>query len=145
MFRGGPSRHRERMQNVQTIEKLYAWFGQGNIPAIIEVMSADVDWDYAQSDVTPWLTKRRGRDGVGAFFAAVGEHIEFKRFDLKEVFGTPDGSVVVALVDVEAVIKKTGRAIREEDEIHLWRFGRDGRVERFRHGVDTAAHLAAWR
>jgi len=33
--------------------------------------------------------------------------------------------------------------IREEDEIHLWRFGANGLVARFRHGVDTHKHVAA--
>lgn len=132
------------MKNIEVVKKVYEWFGQGNVPAILEIMSADVDWDYAQTDVTPWLTKRRGRDGVGAFFAAVGAELEFKRFELKEVFGTADEAVVVALVDVEAVVKKNGRTIREADEIHVWRFGADGKVARFRHGVDSAAHAAAW-
>ena len=132
-------------QNVNVVKKMYADFGRGDVPAIIEVMSPDVDWDYPQSDVTPWLVHRQGREGVAAFFGEVAKGIEFQRFELKEVFGSPDGAIVVALVDVEATVKATGKPLREEDEIHLWRFGSDGKVVRFRHGVDSAKHAEAYR
>jgi hypothetical protein len=66
-------------------------------------------------------------------------------FSKPTTFASPDGKVVVARVDVEAVAKPTGRVIREEDEIHLWRFGANGLVARFRHGVDTHKHVAALR
>ena len=61
------------------------------------------------------------------------------------MFASPDGKIVVALVDVEAVAKPTARVIREEDEIHLFRFGDNGMVARFQHGVDTHEHVTALR
>jgi hypothetical protein len=53
------------------------------------------------------------------------------------------GDTVVALIDVEFTVKATGKRISEEDELHLWRFGPDGKVVRFRHGVDTHMHQIA--
>jgi ketosteroid isomerase-like protein len=134
------------MQNVVEIVKgLYESFGRGDIPAILDQMSPDVDWDYAQSADVPWLRPRRGPEGVAAFFAAVASGIEFRKFLVKEIFASADGRVAVALVDVEAVAKVTGRPIAEEDEIHLWRFGANGKIVRFRHGVDSFRHLEALR
>jgi len=134
------------MSNIDTIKSIYEAFGRGDVAAILERVSPEVEWDYAHAagDV-PWLSPRRGRDGVKAFFGAAAEGITFEKFAVKEVFASPDGKVVVALVDVEAVIKKTGRRLVEDDEIHLWRFDDVGRVARFRHGVDTAKHAAAFR
>jgi ketosteroid isomerase-like protein len=140
-----PGKRRLAMSNIDTVKGIYEAFGRGDVPAILEQMSPDVDWDYPQTADVPWLKPRRGREGVGAFFRAAGEALEFRAFVPKEIFASPDGKIVVALVDVEAIVKATGRAFREEDEIHLWRFGSDGRVARFRHGVDTAKHLAALR
>ena len=133
------------MSNVDTVRKIYEDFGRGNIPAILEKMSPDVDCDYGHMTEVPWLMHRKGREGVGSFFRAVAENLEFRGFTTKEIFGSPDGLTVVALVDVDAVVKSTERPIREVDEIHLWRFGSDGKVARFRHGVDTTRHAAALR
>lgn len=131
------------MSNIESVKSMYEAFGRGDVASILQHMSGDVDWDYGQTADVPWLSPRRGPDGVKSFFGAVAEGISFEKFALKEVFASTDGKIVVALVDVEAVIKKTGIRLREEDEIHLWRFGADGKVARFRHGVDTAKHLAA--
>ncbi len=131
--------------NIETIQGIYEAFGRGDIAAIVAKMSPDVDWDYGQTVDVPYLKPRRGRDGVAAFFQAVADHLEFRSFTPKEVFGTADGKVVIVLVDIDAIAKTTGRPIYEEDEIHLWRFGPDGLIARFRHGVDTAKHVAAHR
>jgi hypothetical protein len=53
--------------------------------------------------------------------------------------------LVVALIEAEAVVKKTGRRIVESPEVHLWHFDAQGRVVRFRHAVDTHQHVTAWR
>lgn len=132
------------MSNIDTVKKIYEAFGRGDIPAILERLSPDVDWDYSQTSDVPWLTHRRGRDGVAAFFQAAAD-LDFRVFAPKEIIGSEDGKIVVALVDVEATVKSSGGSFREEDEIHLFRFGPDGRIARFRHGVDTAKHLAALR
>ena len=102
-----------------------------------------MDWDYANTVTeVPWLVRRRGPEAVGGFFEAVRD-LEFTNFQLKEVFGSPDGKTVVALVDVAFTVKSTGKSLSESDEIHLWRFADDGKVARFRHGADTTKHLAA--
>jgi ketosteroid isomerase-like protein len=131
------------VDNVKTIQEIYAAFGAGDIPAILAKLSADVDWEYGQggSDV-PWLQSRRGRDAVGGFFAAVAD-LEFHKFAPKEIIDGPN--VVVALIDVDFTVKKTGKRVTEEDEIHVWRFNDAGEVVRFRHGADTQTHAMAWR
>jgi ketosteroid isomerase-like protein len=123
---------------------MYAAFGRGDVPGILAHLADDVDWEYGQaSNDVPWLQPRRGRDAVGGFFEAVGGGLEFHKFAPKEII-EGDG-VVVALIDIDATVKATGRRITEEDEIHVWRFGADGKVVRFRHGVDTHAHQSAFK
>jgi ketosteroid isomerase-like protein len=56
-----------------------------------------------------------------------------------------DTALVAAVVDVEATVKATGRRIKEQGEVHLWRFDDRGKVARFRHVLDTAQHERAWR
>lgn len=131
------------MSNIDTVKAMYEAFGRGDVQKILSALGPDVDWDYANTVTTvPWLVRRRGASAVGGFFEALGA-LEFKKFQVKEVFGTSDGKTVIALLDVDAVVKASGKELSEVDEIHLWRFGDDGKVARFRHGVDTAKHANA--
>jgi ketosteroid isomerase-like protein len=129
------------MSNVETVRGIYAAFGAGDVPSILARLADGVDWEYGQgkNDV-PWLQQRRGRDAVGGFFESLGA-LEFHAFTPKEILEA--GDVVVALIDVEFTVKATGARVAEEDEIHVWRFGPDGKVIRFRHGADTHTHQRA--
>lgn len=90
----------------------------------------------------PWLRPRKGREGVAEFFASLAA-VEFHKFSPKEILES--GDVVVSLIDVEFVVKATGKRVVEEDEVHIWRFDSKGQVARFRHQVDTLQHTLAFR
>jgi ketosteroid isomerase-like protein len=129
------------MSNAETVQQIYAAFGEGNISAILSHLADDVDWEYGQgpNDV-PWLQPRRGRDAVGAFFEAL-QGMEMHKFAPTRVID--GGDVVIALIDVEFTVKATGQRVSERDEMHLWRFNADGKVAGMRHGVDTLTHQRA--
>lgn len=130
--------------SIDTVRSIYDAFSRGDVPAILERLSPDVDWEYGQThNDVPWLAHRKGRAEVPGFFAALMENVELRRFAPKQFFEGP--GVVVVLLDLEGVVRRTGQEIREEDEVHVWRFGPDGRVARFRHALDSARHQAAWR
>jgi ketosteroid isomerase-like protein len=129
--------------NLETVQQIYAAFGAGDVTAILSVMSDDVEWEYGFADPgVPWLKRRRGKEGVAAFFAALGEGVEFLGFRVGTIAAADDK--VLALIDLHGRVRRTGRELREEDEVHIWQFGADGRVVRFRHALDTAQHAAAW-
>jgi len=128
------------MNNVETVRGIYAAFGRQDIPAILERLAPDVDWEYAYRDEgIPWLVPRRGRDAVLGFFQALAG-LQLPKFDVQRVFG--DGNLVAATISVEAIVVATGRRIVEPDEVHLWHFNERGQVQRFRHVADTLQH---WR
>ncbi len=131
------------MSNLQTVQEMYAAFGRGDVPAILQQLSAAVEWEYgiAASDV-PWLKPRRGRAAAAAFFKSLGA-IQIEKFVTKLFLEGP--GVVVVLIDIEFVVTATGRRVVEEDEVNIWHFDAQGKVARFRHRVDTQQHLLAWR
>lgn len=131
------------MSNAETVQKMYAAFGAGDIPAILGHLAEDVEWEYGMADAgVPWLQPRRGRAQIPHFFASLGA-LEFQKFQPKTVL--EGGNVVVALIDVAIVVKATGRVIVEEDEVHIWHFDDHGLVVRFAHRVDTYQHWLAFK
>jgi ketosteroid isomerase-like protein len=134
------------MSNIATVQEVYAAFGAGDVPAILERLAGDVRWEHwpdgsgAQRHGVPWLLERTGRDEVGEFFASL-DALEFHAF-APTAFLEGDG-VVAAVIAIDATVKATGERFRDE-EIHLWSFGGDGRVTAFRHFVDTAKHVEAF-
>jgi hypothetical protein len=131
------------MNNLRTTEAIYEAFGRGDIPAILSRLADNVEWEYGATPTdVPWLQLRRGRDGAGAFFASLAG-IEIESFAPKRLLD--GGNVVVALVDIRFTVKATGKRVSEEDEVHIWHFDREGKVARFRHRLDTHAHVQACR
>ncbi len=130
------------MSNLTAIQEIYAAFGRGDVPGILQHLAEDVEWEYGGSTEVPWLETRHGRNGAAEFFAALAA-LEISHFRVKLVLEGP--GVVVVLVDLEATVEATGRPIREEDEVHIWYFNDQAQVTRFRHRVDTAQHAAAYR
>lgn len=128
------------MSLADTVQQIYAAFGRGDVPAILEHLAEDVEWETADNSAgLPWLEPRRGRTEVPAFFATLGA-LEFHKFEPSTLLES--GDTVVALIDLDVEVKATGRRVVEE-EVHIWRFGDDGRVRRFDHKVDTYRHWAA--
>src|SRR6185312_880528 len=110
---------------------------------ILEMMSEDVEFDpwansFAQRAGVPWLQQRTGRDGVAEFFGLVGQ------FDIAE-FSVLDIMAGERQVAAEIVIdtKVPGGGRLRDEEMHLWSFDADGKINRLRHYADTAKHIAA--
>ncbi|MGD9701553.1 MAG: nuclear transport factor 2 family protein [Acidimicrobiia bacterium] len=127
--------------NVATVRSMYEAFGRGDIPAIMECLADDVDWEAGRVDDygIPWLRPGHGKDHVQRFFATLAG-LEFKRFEPKVIAGV--GDTVLALIDLEAVVAATGVTVSDA-EVHVWTFHPDGRVRSLRHVVDTVQHARA--
>jgi uncharacterized protein len=131
------------MSHVETVQQVYAAFGRGDIPSILELVSDDVRWEhwedsFAQRTDVPSLAARNGRDGVAGFFGAIADWdvTEFSVLDL-----AASEKQVIAEIVIEAKLPNGGRF--RDEELHLWGFDSDGKINRMRHYVDTAKHIAA--
>jgi uncharacterized protein len=125
------------VSNVETVQEIYAAFGRGDLPAMLDRMADDVvldGWDdNAQAAGVPWLAERRGHDGVAEFVSVVaGVGVR----DL-QVLALMDGGDRVA----SEVVIETDHY--RDEEIVMWWFDPAGKVTRLRHYVDTAKHIAA--
>ena len=132
------------MSNEQTVKDVYAAFQRGDVPAIQALVADEVDWnnDRVESRECPWNGNFSGKANLPGFFAAVGESLDIKVFDVKSLIAS--GAHVAVHLRIESLVRKNGRAIKN-DVVHYWKFTDRGQIAMYRHYNDTAAELAAWR
>jgi uncharacterized protein len=131
------------MDNISTVQALYAAFGRGDIPAILTHLHDQVSWeqlaDYsAQNAGVPWLAARNGPAEVAGFFEIVGK---FKFYEFQVLSILAGGNKVAAEIRID--IEVPGGARIRDEEMHLWTFDEQGKVTRFRHFLDTHKHMKA--
>ncbi|MEZ5402702.1 MAG: nuclear transport factor 2 family protein [Bryobacteraceae bacterium] len=125
------------------LTEMYAAFQRGDIPAILEMLDDNVEWEswadnYAQRTHVPWLAPRKGKQGAADFFAIVGA-MKFHTFRVIAVLGGPGQAAGEVEIDAEL---SGGKRLRDQ-ELHLVNFNEAGKVVRFRHYLDTAKHIVA--
>jgi ketosteroid isomerase-like protein len=124
----------QQQENLRIVKEVYDAVGRGDVAAILDRVTDDVDWSAeAASNAAPWYGRRTGKTGVESFFSDLASNIEILEF-------TPHG-FAVGENDVHLLVQWTFKSIatgREASMImhHYWRF-RDGRVEHFRGSEDT--------
>jgi uncharacterized protein len=129
--------------NLVTVQDIYAAFGRGDVPAILDVIGDDCRWEYwsdhtAQRAGVPYLQAHIGPAGVAEFFAAASE-LQIHDF---QVLGYIAGDhEVVAKILIDASTSNGGRY--RDEELHLWTLDEHGKIVALRHYVDTAKHIAA--
>ena len=128
-------------QNIETIKAVYAAFGRGDVGAIIDAVTDDVDWaSDTSSDAAPWYGVRKGKDGVGAFFEAFGKAMEVEDFT-PLAFGSNDDGDVFSTVRFAARSRDTGKLATMQ--LHHWFRFSNGRIAYYRGTEDTAITAAA--
>lgn len=132
------------MNNVRTVQDVYAAFQRGDVATILTFVTDDVVWrnDGVASAECPWNGNFSGTSRLPAFFEALAANLDFKVFDVKALVAS--GAHVAVHLRIESVLRKNGQLLKN-DAIHLWRFDEAGRIASYAHFNDTAAELAAWR
>ena len=129
--------------NLETVKALYEAFGSGDVETILGMVSDDVEWEpWADNSShkagVPWFTARSGREGVLEFFQLVGT-FNITEFSVLDIMA--GDKQVAAEIVIEAEVPGGGRY--RDEEMHLWSFDADGKINRLRHYTDTAKHIAA--
>jgi ketosteroid isomerase-like protein len=128
------------MSHIATVQKIYEAFGRGDVPSILDRLSGSVEWETEGHETVPWLKPRKGHAGAREFFQSLAA-LEIHKFE-PHTFFEKDG-LVLALINVEATVKATGKRFVENDEVHFWRFDETNLVAKFRHRVDTHRQFLA--
>ncbi len=128
-------------ENTELVQRIYGSFRDGDIPAMLDSLSEDVQWVTAEIEGVPTGGIRHGREQVGQFFQTLSDTQEVRQFELREFVAQDDK--VIALGHYAWHVKSTGREW-ESDFAHVCSV-RDGKVTRFQEYTDTAALGDAFR
>ena len=128
-------------ENTGLVQRIYGSFQDGDIPAMLDSLSEDVQWVTAEIEGVPTVGNRHGREQVGQFFQTLSDTQEVRQFELREFVAQDDK--VIALGHYAWHVKATGREW-ESDFAHVCSV-RDGKVTRFQEYTDTAALGDAFR
>src|SRR5512144_2126651 len=86
-------------ENIALVQEVYNNFKSGNIPALLERISPDIDWELPEISNVPFSGKRQGREAVAQFFALLSAGQESLRFEPTSYIA--QGDKVVALGNYE--------------------------------------------
>lgn len=132
----------QQQTNIDLIKAAYADFGSGNIPALLDRMDDGITWESpAPRDVVPFGGKFQGKAGVGQFFQALDQTLEFSKFEPQEFIASDDGTVV-AIGVYAAKVRANGAPIGEEGWAMVFRI-RNGTIVAFREYTDSLRLVAA--
>jgi len=128
--------------NIKMIQAIYEAFGRGDVGAILDAVTDDVDWaSDTSSTVAPWYGVKHGKDGVASFFEAFGSTMEVQEFT-PFTFASNDDAVF-------AVVRFRGKPRGNDNTVamnlhHYFRF-RGAKIDYYRGTEDTAQTEAALR
>ena len=126
-------------QNIGVVQSGYAAFGRGDIPGLISLLDADVEWKTPGPSDLPTAGTRRGHEAVADFFRTLGELVEFEHFE-PQTFLADGNRVVVLGIDRFKVRGGSGKSLSEK-WCHVFTVN-NGKIVAFDEYIDTAS-LAA--
>ena len=130
-----------RNEDIESIKALYAAFGRGDVGALLDAVTDDVEWvSDTSSTGAPWYGAWKGKDGVASFFEALGKTMEVEDFT-PLVFAATDDGDVLTVVRYTHCSRETGKAASMH--LHHWFRLTEGKIWYCRSTEDTAGTVEA--
>jgi uncharacterized protein len=123
-------------QNIDTVRQMYEAFGSGDVQAILDRVTDDVDWSTdAAIASAPWYGPKHGKDELVSFFQGIAGTGPVTEFTPLAFAGNDDGDVMV-FIRYAFTVTATGKHVAMNMH-HYWKF-RDGKACFVRSSEDTA-------
>jgi uncharacterized protein len=127
-------------RNLQATREIFARFGAGDVPGILELLADDVRIDFYGPPTIPYAGTYRGKAEAKGFFDTVLASVDIHQFDPEEFIASGDKVIVTGHLRLTA--RATGGTI-ESDFVHVITVA-NGRWQRFRDFMNTAVAHAAF-
>jgi ketosteroid isomerase-like protein len=117
------------------VQQAYEAFGRGDVPAMLELVADEVDWEFVGPASLPYAGRRRNRSEVGKFFADIPRADDLQAFEPREFI--EGGEHVTVLGWERATALDTGTRF-EGEWVHVFTV-KSGKITRWRGFFNTAA------
>ena len=128
-----------REDNIQAVKRGYEAFGRGDLNALLDLFSDDVEWVTPGPPELATSGRRRGRQQVADFFGRLNELFEFHNFE-PGTFVADDTRVIVLGKD-EVTFRPTGVRLPVMDWVHVFTFSND-KIVHFQEVLDMSVMVA---
>jgi ketosteroid isomerase-like protein len=98
--------------NLNVVKNAFDDFLRGNVAAVVNACTDDVEWGSYDNPATPYAKTYRGKSGVADFFATLAGAVDYQAFELKELHAS--GDRVFAKVYHKATVKSTARGFAHD-------------------------------
>lgn len=124
---------------ITLVQDAYAAFGRGDVPALLNLLTADVRWEFVGDRKAPYTGQVQGRLQVGEWFLAVAQADGIQAFEPRQFLVGPDHVTVLGWERTQAL---PGGQVFEAEWVHVWQV-RDGLLSRFWGMLDTESAARA--
>jgi ketosteroid isomerase-like protein len=128
-------------ENTTIVRQAYENFKNGDVAALLDLYSDDIEWRLPKVENLPWFGSRNGREETAEFFQRLAEAQDSVTFNPRTFVA--QGNNVVVMGDYTWRSTATGKEFGGE-WAHAWTV-RDGKLASFREYADTAAASNAHR
>jgi uncharacterized protein len=128
-------------RNIGVVQDIYAAFGRGDVPAIMQHIADDLRafGVVTERTLVPWHIQATRKQDVPKFFQALAESSEFTRFEPRDF--AAGGDHVYCTVSFDATFKHNRKKLTVDHVVHHFIF-KDGKVVEW-HGTEDTANASA--
>ena len=127
--------------NLSTVQQIYAYFGQGDVPGILAKLADNVTFfNGADPSVAPFGGEFKGKEGVAQFFTALGGSLETTHFEPTNF--QANGNQVTNDVRHDGIASATGKTFSVRIPF-VWTFNERGEATDWKGVGDFASINAA--
>ncbi|MFZ2620658.1 MAG: nuclear transport factor 2 family protein [Alphaproteobacteria bacterium] len=116
------------------VENFYACIHSGDLAGVLNLLSADIEWELVGPKSIPYFDTYSGKEGVENFFLRLFNAEEIQDFAPLEII--VENSVVVVFGHETCKSKSSGRVFSAE-WVHRFEI-RDGVIAKWKEIIDTA-------
>jgi len=129
--------------NIQIVKEIYAAFKRGDVPAIMQHLSDDLQGFgiVSEQKLIPWQIQISKKQDVPKFFQAVAEAADFIRYEPRDF--AAGGDYVYCTISSDATFKRNHKKLIVDNVMHRFKF-KNGKVVEWRGTEDTARTSAAY-
>lgn len=126
--------------NLEITRRIFAAFGAGDVPAILELLDDDIVIEFYGPSVIPYAGTYRGRQEARRFFDTALSSVRINQFDPEEMIATAGEVFVTGHLNLNALT--TSREI-DSDFVHVIML-RNGKWLRFCDFMNTVVAAQAF-